>query len=87
MINCLICQKNDQVKFLSEYLLEIHEDHEFFKDAKIYRCNSCDFAFVNPMPNQEKIDEFYEKVYTDSGLAVSIFGVYGIVFLYCASRP
>ena len=39
MINCLICQKSDQVNFLSEYLLEIKEDHEFFKDAKIYRCN------------------------------------------------
>ena len=67
MINCLICQKSDQVNFLSEYLLEIKEDHEFFKDAKIYRCNSCDFAFVNPMPNEEKLNEFYEKVYRSEG--------------------
>ena len=48
MINCLICQKSDQVNFLSEYLLEIKEDHEFFKDAKIYRCN---FTFCFCQPN------------------------------------
>ncbi len=67
MINCLICKKSDQVSFLSEYLLEIKEDHEFFKNAKIYRCNSCDFAFVNPMPNEKKLNMFYEKVYRSEG--------------------
>ena len=32
----MICQKSEHVNFLSEYLLEIKEDHEFFKNAKIY---------------------------------------------------
>ena len=67
MISCLICQKSEHVNFLSEYLLEIKEDHEFFKNAKIYRCSSCDFAFVNPMPNEQKLNEFYEKVYRSEG--------------------
>lgn len=67
MVDCLICQKNDQVNFLSDYLLEIKEDLEFFKDAKIFRCNSCNFAFVNPMPEEKKLSEFYEKVYRSDG--------------------
>ena len=67
MINCLICNESDQVIFLSDYLLEIKEDFEFFKDAKIYKCNSCNFAFVNPMPKQEKLNEFYEKFYRSDG--------------------
>ena len=32
---------------------------------------SCDFAFVNPMPNEEKLNEFYEKVYrSEEGLHI-----------------
>ena len=67
MINCLICNKSDHVSFLSDYLLEIKEDHDFFKNAKIYRCSSCDFGFVNPMPSEEKLSEFYETVYRSAG--------------------
>lgn len=67
MVKCLICDKNDQVSFLSNYLLEIREDHDFFKDAKIYRCSYCNFSFVDPMPSAEKLSEFYEKVYRSDG--------------------
>ena len=59
MINCLICNTSDKVNFLSDYLLEIKEDHEFFKDSKIYRCSDCNFAFVSPMPSEKKLNEFY----------------------------
>jgi|TARA_B100001093_G_C26796411_1_gene1001307 2-polyprenyl-3-methyl-5-hydroxy-6-metoxy-1,4-benzoquinol methylase len=67
MINCLICNTSDKVSFLSDYLLEIKEDYEFFKDSKIYRCSDCDFAFVSPMPSEKKLNEFYEKVYRAEG--------------------
>ncbi len=62
-MNCLICKKNDNVNFLSDFRLEIREDEKYFRDAKIFRCSACDFSFVSPMPSTEKLDYFYEKVY------------------------
>ncbi len=66
-MKCLICNENKNVGFLDEYKLEILEDKKFFNDAKIYRCNDCDFAFVYPMPSDEKLNYFYEKVYRSNG--------------------
>ena len=66
-MKCLICEKTNNVKFLSEYKLEIREDLKYFQDAQIYRCNECDFAFVDPMPSSEDLNYFYEKVYRSNG--------------------
>lgn len=66
-MKCAICEKVKSVKFLDNYKLEIFEDEKFFEDAKIYRCDDCDFAFVHPMPNEEKLYHFYEKVYRADG--------------------
>jgi len=49
------------------YKLEIFEDKNFFEDAKIYRCEKCDFAFVYPMPSDKKLDLFYKEVYRSNG--------------------
>jgi 2-polyprenyl-3-methyl-5-hydroxy-6-metoxy-1,4-benzoquinol methylase len=62
-VNCLICKENQNVKFLDEYKLEIQEDIKYFKDVKIYRCESCDFSFVDPIPNEEDLNYFYEHTY------------------------
>ena len=62
-MKCLICNKSEKLNYLSDFILEIKEDEEFFKDAKIYRCSDCDFSFINPMPSSEKIDYFYKKIY------------------------
>ena len=67
MKNCLICNSSKNVNFLDDYKLEIHEDKEYFKNAKIYKCKDCNFAFVNPMPNEEKLEEFYKDVYRSEG--------------------
>ena len=40
-MKCLICNKKETVKFLDDYKLEMKEDKDYFKDAKIYRCNDC----------------------------------------------
>lgn len=66
-MKCLICEKTNNVKFLSDYKLEIKEDTKYFKNAKIYRCEECDFAFVDPMPSPEDLNYFYEKVYRSNG--------------------
>ena len=36
-INCLICNNSKSVKFQDNYKLEIKEDKDYFKDAKIYK--------------------------------------------------
>lgn len=66
-MNCLICNKSENVKFLDEYKLEIKEDKNYFKDAKIYRCKNCNFSFVSPMPSNESIDYFYKNIYRSDG--------------------
>ena len=40
-MKCLICNKSEKINYLSDFKLEIKEDDEFFKDAKIYRCSDC----------------------------------------------
>ena len=64
MINCLICKKDEKVQFLDDYKLQFKEDENYFNSAKLYRCNDCDFSFVNPMPNAEKLDYFYKNIYS-----------------------
>tara|TARA_B100001057_G_scaffold494022_1_gene589718 strand:+ start:38 stop:1006 length:969 start_codon:yes stop_codon:yes gene_type:complete len=66
-MDCLICNKNNSVKFLDNYKLEIKEDTNYFKDLKIYRCDDCDFCFVNPMPSEQKLNHFYENIYRSGG--------------------
>ena len=63
MIKCLICNKDKKVEFLEEYIVEIKEDKNYFEGAKIYRCDDCDFSFVNPMPSEKKLNDFYKNVY------------------------
>jgi len=66
-MNCLICNKKESVKFQDDYKLEIKEDKDYFKNAKIYRCNDCNFAFVYPMPTNKTLDHFYKYVYRSDG--------------------
>ena len=66
-MKCLICNKKENVKFLDDYKLEIRDDIDYFKDAKIYRCSDCDFGFVYPMPSEEILNYFYKYVYRADG--------------------
>ena len=66
-MNCLICKKNQDVKFHKDYLFEIKEDKKYFKDVKIYRCDECDFCFVSPMPSNKDLNYFYENIYRSDG--------------------
>jgi SAM-dependent methyltransferase len=55
---CLICGGSD------------HELHLQKNDFKIYRCQSCGFQFVWPMPSEKKVAEFYQRhdYYQSDGL-------------------
>ena len=66
-MNCLICNSSKAVSYHSDYKLEIKEDKKYFENALIYKCENCDFSFVNPMPPQDKLDYFYEKIYRSDG--------------------
>jgi 2-polyprenyl-3-methyl-5-hydroxy-6-metoxy-1,4-benzoquinol methylase len=63
MVQCLICQSNNKVKFLDNYKLEIKEDKKYFDGAKLYQCTDCEFSFVNPMPSEKNLNYFYKNVY------------------------
>ena len=64
MINCLICNDKDNIIFVDNYIHQFEEDKKYFNDAKLYKCNTCDFTFVNPMPDEKKLDYFYKKIYS-----------------------
>ena len=58
MTDCLICNKIEKVQFIDNYKFQFQEDRNYFKKAKVYRCEDCDFSFVNPMPSLETLDFF-----------------------------
>ena len=64
MKDCLICYKKDNVIFFDNYIHQFEQDKKYFDDAKLYKCNVCDFTFVNPMPDEKKLDYFYKKIYS-----------------------
>jgi hypothetical protein len=62
-MECLICKKTQTVKYLDNYKLEIKEDIKFFENLKIYRCEDCDFSFVDPIPKMDTLNYFYKHIY------------------------
>lgn len=66
MTRCLICDDNDHIIFVDNYIHQFEEDKKYFDDAKLYKCNACDFTFVNPMPDEKKLDYFYKKIYSSN---------------------
>ncbi len=62
-MECLVCKKNENIRIIDDYKLEVKEDKKFFREMKIAHCDKCEFSFANPMPKLEILNEFYEKVY------------------------
>jgi hypothetical protein len=62
-MNCLICNKSENINLKDVYQLDVKEDCKYFKDMSIYKCNECDFSFANPIPPDSLIDYFYENIY------------------------
>ena len=64
---CLICKNKKNVKFIDKYKFHVESDIKFFGNLKIYGCESCELYFVDPMPNINKLNYFYEKIYRAKG--------------------
>lgn len=65
LIKCLLCEETS--KYLDDYKFNVKSDKEFFGQSKIFHCENCDLAFVDPMPPLSKLDYFYKYVYRDFG--------------------
>ena len=66
-INCLICKRDDSIKFIDNYKFNVKSDVNYFGNIKIYGCDDCDFYFASPMPLDEKLNYFYRKIYRAPG--------------------
>jgi len=62
-MNCPICETSKSSNYRCDYKFEILEDKKYFGDLKIDRCEQCDFSYANPMPKDEDLNFFYEKIY------------------------
>ncbi len=66
MIKCILCN-TEKVSFYDNYKFHVINDKKYFGETKIYKCNTCDFGFCDPMPKKENLNYFYNKVYRAAG--------------------
>ena len=62
-MNCLICKSNKNVNFIDKYKFEVVEDKKYLKEMKIFRCENCEFGFINPMPKEDDLEYYYKEIY------------------------
>lgn len=62
-MKCPICENSKYSRISHEYKFEIPEDQKYFGNLQIACCEKCDFNFAFPMPKEENLNYFYEKVY------------------------
>ena len=60
---CLICNEEKNLKFVDDYKFQVEYDVNYFGKLKIYECESCNLSFVNPMPKNENLENFYKNIY------------------------
>ena len=65
--NCLICKKEDKVKFIDDYLFEIPSDIEYLGNLKIFGCEECKLYFADPVPDLKKLSYYYSDIYRSQG--------------------
>ena len=63
---CPNCNADDEV-FVDEYRFNIKYDKEYLGTPKIVQCKSCKFCYCNPMPDNEKLHDYYETIYRTKG--------------------
>lgn len=61
-MKCIIC-KNNNLVFKDDYIFDVQDDKQFFGDIKIYFCSNCQVSFAHPMPDEKKLDFYYENIY------------------------
>ena len=54
---------NNSLTFIDKYKFEVFYDRKYFGDnTKIYHCDKCDICFIDPMPSNETLDNFYKLI-------------------------
>jgi len=55
--------KESNTKFVDKYKFNVLYDETFFKKMSIFNCNECDLSFVEPMPSDDDLTEYYRFIY------------------------
>ena len=66
-IDCLICKKKDNIKFIDNYKFEVESDIEYFGKLKIFGCKECNIYFTDSVPGLKELDYYYSNVYRAQG--------------------
>ena len=66
MQKCVHCNSDKLVK-IDDYRCLAKEDEPFFGEMSIFRCEECMIALASPLPSNDSLSEYYEKVYRKSG--------------------
>ena len=66
-VSCLICKNSNKTKFVDNYKFNVESDVKYFGDLKIFGCEDCDFYFVNPVPDLNKLNYYYSNIYRARG--------------------
>ena len=61
-MECIYCKKS-KISFVDKYKIEINKDAKYLGEMSIFKCNDCEIAFCNPMPNSEDLEYFYDKIF------------------------
>ena len=61
-MECIYCKKS-KISFVDKYKIEINKDVKYLGEMSIFKCNDCEIAFCNPMPNSKVLEYFYAKIY------------------------
>ena len=61
-VKCVYCDNNN-VNFKDHYKYEIKKDIEYLGIMDIYECLNCKLSFSYPMPDEKKLNYFYNKIY------------------------
>lgn len=68
---------NNSLTFIDKYKFEVFYDRKYFGDnTKIYHCDKCDICFIDPMPSNETLDNFYKHIYRAQNRPHSIHDIY-----------
>jgi hypothetical protein len=65
-MSCPNCHA-DVETFVDEYRFNIEYDREYLGTPKIVQCQTCQLCYCNPMPDNEKLHDYYSFIYRSKG--------------------
>jgi hypothetical protein len=65
-MSCPNCHA-DVETFVDEYRFNIEYDRKYFGSPKIVKCETCQLCYCYPMPDNEKLHNYYSSIYRSKG--------------------